>query len=118
MMPKRVLIAEDDPDVRDGLALLVGLEDDFRVIGQAENGLQVIEAAFRLTPDVVLMDIHMPFCDGLEATRKIKSKLPGIKIIILSVHTHKVGEAITAGASNFIPKDSPPEIIYSAIRAS
>jgi DNA-binding NarL/FixJ family response regulator len=116
MNSTKVLIADDDPLVRNGLVSLVDMEDDFRVIGQACDGSEAVEKTRRLNPDVILMDIQMPFCSGLEATRKIKSEFPNKRIIILTVHTNELNEAILAGASNFLVKDSPPEILFSAMR--
>jgi DNA-binding NarL/FixJ family response regulator len=94
------------------------MEDDFRVIGQASDGTEAVEKTRSLNPDVILMDIQMPFCSGLEATRKIKSEFPNKKVIILTVHTDELSEAILAGASSFLLKDSPPEILFNAMRDS
>lgn len=112
----RVLIADDDPVCRDGLDFLVNTEEDLKVIGHAQDGLEVIAKAKVLNPDVILMDIQMPFCDGVEATRRIKAEYPDTKIIILTIHTYNVSEAIRAGASNFLLKDSPPSELFNAIR--
>ena len=116
MNSKKVLIADDDPLVRNGLISLVNMEDDIMVIGQASDGVEAIEKTRMLNPDVVLMDIQMPICDGLEATRKIKTEFPKTKVIILTIHTNELKEAIIAGASCFLLKDSPPEILFKAIR--
>jgi len=118
MNSTKVLIADDDPLVRNGLVSLVDMEDGFRVIGQASDGTEAVEKTRSLNPDVILMDIQMPLCGGLEATRKIKSEFPNKKIIILTVHTDELNEAILAGASNFLLKDSPPEILFNAMRES
>lgn len=118
MVLKRVLIADDDPEVLKFLNVLISMESDFQVIGQARNGVEAIEQARNLNPDVILMDSQMPFCSGLEATKKIKSELPDTKVIILTIHTNEVSEALTAGASKYLLKDSPPDVLYSAIRAT
>jgi len=118
MVLKRVLIADDDPEVLKFLNVLISMESDFQVIGQARNGVEAIEQARNLNPDVILMDSQMPFCNGLEATKKIKSELPDTKVIILTIHTNEVSEALTAGASKYLLKDSPPDVLYSAIRAT
>jgi DNA-binding NarL/FixJ family response regulator len=112
----RVLIADDDPEVRDGLDFLVNTEEDFKVIGHAQDGLEVIAKTKVLNPDVILMDIQMPFCDGVEATRRIMAEFPNMKIIVLTIHTNSLAEAISAGASNYLLKDSPPNVLYDAIR--
>jgi DNA-binding NarL/FixJ family response regulator len=117
MNSTKVLIADDDPLVRYGLVSLVDMEDGFSVIGQATDGTEAVEKTRSLNPDVILMDIQMPFCNGLEATRKIKSEFPNKKIIIMTVHSEALNEAIVAGASYFLLKDSPPEILFSAIRS-
>lgn len=112
----KVLIADDDPVCRDGLDFLVNTEEDLKVIGHAQDGLEVIAKTKDLNPDVILMDIQMPFCDGVEATRIIKAEYPEMKIIILTIHTNSLSEAIRAGASNYLLKDSPPNVLFDAIR--
>lgn len=116
MNSTKILIADANPLVRKGLELLVDMEKDFKVIGKAVNGTEAIEKTRHLNPDVILMDLHMPYCDGLEATRQIKSEFPETAIIILTVHTNLLKEAIVAGANKFLLKDSPPEILFNAIR--
>lgn len=115
---KKVLIADDDPVVLKFLNFLVSMEHDFKVIGQARNGVEAIEQARSLNPDVILMDSQMPFCSGLEATKRIKSEFPHTKVIILTIHTNDLSEALIAGANKYLLKDSPPDVLYSAIRAT
>jgi DNA-binding NarL/FixJ family response regulator len=114
----KVLIADDDPGVLKSLNVLVSMEQDFKVIGHARNGVEAIKQARSLNPDVILMDIQMPQCSGLEATKTIKAELPDTKVIILTIHTNELSEAISAGASKYLLKDSPPDVLYSAIRAT
>jgi len=118
MIPTKVLIADANPELRNELILLLKLAGEFKVIGQARDGFEVVAKTRSLNPDVVLMDLQMPYCDGLEATRRIKSEFPNTRIIILTIHTNKLGEAINAGANMFLLKDSPPDILFSAIRKS
>jgi DNA-binding NarL/FixJ family response regulator len=117
--PARVLIADDQTLFRRGLARL--LEEDPRVtlIGQAANGNEAIEKTAALKPDVVLMDLRMPGLDGAEATRKILSEQPGVKVLILSSFDADsyVLQALGAGASGYILKDAEPAAIVSSILA-
>ncbi len=83
----RVLIADDSPDIRDGLSSLMGAQSDFFVVGIAGDGLEAVEKAKDLQPDVVIMDAQMPRMDGIDATRKIKRDFPAIRILFLSTFT-------------------------------
>ncbi len=116
----QVLIVDDNKMVRDGLKTLIELENDFSVVGDAENGIQAIEYVRVLQPDVVIMDVSMPGMDGIEAAKTIKKYHPGITITILSVYQtddykNKFKEVEIAG---WIPKSSTPEEIMVALRAS
>jgi len=112
----KVLIADDDPLMRHVLVYLVSSEDDFEVIGEAQDGEEAIKLTRLFNPDVILMDSQMPHCNGLEATRIIKSEFPETRVIILTIHSNGVKDAIQAGANKFLLKDSPPEILFSAMR--
>ena len=118
-MPLRVLIADDQALLRAGFRLILTSESDLQVVGEAADGDQAVEAARRLRPDVILMDIRMPKLDGLEATRRITSALPPPpRVIILTTYDldEYVYEALEAGASGFLLKDAPPEELINAIR--
>ncbi|QYC38393.1 Transcriptional regulatory protein LiaR [Nonomuraea coxensis DSM 45129] len=123
-MAVRVLICDDLPLIREGLALLLGV-DDIVVLGQTGDGVEAVEQARALQPDVVLMDVRMPHLDGVEATRKITAdgfaKDPDrpIKVLILTMfHTDDaVYAALRAGASGFMLKDAKPEDLLAAVRA-
>ncbi|MEU4513624.1 response regulator transcription factor [Nonomuraea wenchangensis] len=123
-MAVRVLICDDLPLIREGLALLLGVED-IVVLGQTGDGVEAVEQARALQPDVVLMDVRMPHLDGVEATRKITAdgfaKDPDrpIKVLILTMfHTDDaVYAALRAGASGFMLKDAKPEDLLAAVRA-
>jgi DNA-binding NarL/FixJ family response regulator len=121
----RVLLADDQPLVRAGLAMLIGAEPDLQVVAEVGDGEQAVAAVRDLHPDVVVMDVRMPVMDGVQATRVItqdraESSCPGIvKVIILT--TYHVDEAVyaalRAGASGFLLKDAAADELASAIRA-
>jgi DNA-binding NarL/FixJ family response regulator len=115
----RVLIADDHTIVRKGLCSLLVGENDIDVIGEARNGKEVIRSVGELSPDVIVMDIHMPLLNGIEATRNIKKKYPSVGIIILTMYSDEgyVHEALLAGASGFLIKNTIPQDLCSAIRA-
>ena len=114
-----VLVAEDHTNVRKGLCRLLEGETGIRVVGEAENGREAVALARRLLPDVVLMDITMPQLNGLEATRQIVEHGTRTKVLILTVHLDEeyAAEALRAGASGYLVKDTAPEELASAIRA-
>jgi DNA-binding NarL/FixJ family response regulator len=115
----RILLADDQPLVRTGLRMILETEPDLRVVGEAVDGLAAIAETRRLLPDVVLMDVRMPRLDGLEATRQILSQ-PAATARVLVLATFDldelVFEALAAGASGFLLKDTPPEQIVNAVR--
>lgn len=116
----RVLIADDQALVRSGFALILGVEPDLTVVGEAADGRQAIEQAAAARPDVVLMDIEMPVVNGIEATRAITSQGGGAgpRVIILTTFDRDdyVFESLRAGAAGFLLKSSPPERLVEAIR--
>lgn len=115
----RIVIADDHPIVREGLATVLNHEQDLAVVGQAKNGLEAVAKVEELGPDVVLMDLQMPEMDGVEAIQKIKESFPDIGIIILTTFDtdEHIFNGIEAGARGYLLKDSPPEEVLSAIRA-
>jgi NarL family two-component system response regulator LiaR len=116
--PIRVLIADDHHIVRKGIKVLLATEKDMQVVGEAENGLEAVEKAAALEPDVILMDIVMPEMDGIEATRKITAERPSTRILVLTSFAadDKVFPAVKAGALGYLLKDSTPEQLLEAIR--
>jgi DNA-binding NarL/FixJ family response regulator len=114
----RVLIADDQALVRVGLRKILEAEPDTEVVGEAADGDDAVAAALRLRPDVVLMDIRMPVLDGIEATRRIVSAQPAVRVLILTTFglDGYVYESLRAGASGFMLKDAPPEEIAGAVR--
>jgi DNA-binding NarL/FixJ family response regulator len=115
----RVLIADDQRAVREGLAMLVGLTDDIEVVATAENGKQAVKLAGEQRPDVVLMDLRMPEMDGAEATRTIRTMLPDTHVLVLTTYADddSLFPALQAGAHGYLTKDASAEEIERAIRA-
>ena len=115
----RILIADDHAVIRDGLSMILGLQDDFTVIGKAQDGLEAVELCRRSAPDVVIMDLMMPKLDGCAATQKITSENPDIRVLLLTSYTEssKILHAIKGGASGAIGKNAPREELLSAIRS-
>jgi DNA-binding NarL/FixJ family response regulator len=118
-MTIRVLLVDDEHMVREGFRLILETQADIRVVGEADDGAAAIDAAIRLTPDVVLMDIRMRGMDGLEAARKILSRMaqpPKVVMLTTFDYDEYVYDALKAGASAFLLKDSPPEQLAAAVR--
>lgn len=113
-----VLLAEDHVIVREGLKVLLGLEEDLEVVAEANDGHEAVELVAKLRPDVVVMDIAMPVLNGFEATRQIRHLSPESKIIILSAHNDDayVKQALAFGASGYLLKQIAPDILPRAIR--
>lgn len=120
MQKVRVLLADDHSLFREGLANILNAQSDFEVIGEAEDGLEVIVKAQELTPDLILMDITMPGCDGLEATQKIKAVLPDATIVVLTVRdeNEKLFEAIKYGAQGYILKSVRSPQLVAMLRGA
>ena len=115
----RVLIVDDQSLVRAGFRMILEAEEDIEVVGEAADGLTAVLAARETDPDVILMDVRMPNVDGLEATRRLlEGRESGPKILILTTFDldEYVYEALRAGASGFLLKDTPPEQLVEAIR--
>ena len=114
----RVLIVDDQALVRRGFRMILDAEPDVTVVGEAATGLEAVDEAARLHPDVVLMDIRMPGLDGIEATRRITAAGPKPHVVVLTTFDldEHVLEAIRAGASGFLLKDVPPEDLLRAIQ--
>lgn len=117
--PIRIVIAEDQAIVRRGSALLLSMEPDMEVVGQARNGAEAIELAQLLRPDVVLMDLHMPVKGGVAATREITRSLPGTQILVLTTldDDETVFEAVRAGAHAYLLKDADEAELLETVRA-
>ena len=114
----RVLIADDHAIVRKGIRALLATEADIEVVGEAADGKEAVEKAERLHPDVILMDLVMPGMDGIEATRRITTRQPETRILVLTsfAEDEKVFPALKAGALGYLLKDAGPEELVRAIR--
>lgn len=119
-MKKRLLLVDDHSLLREGLAGIISAQPDLQVVGQAEDGLEALVMARSLRPDLILMDIHMPSCDGLEATRLIKAELPDTIIVILTVSENedKLFEAIRCGAQGYLLKNISSAEMLTMIRGA
>ena len=119
-MSIRVLIADDQAMVRAGFRLILKPHADMEVVGEAADGREAVDAAQRLRPDVVLMDIRMPGLDGIQATRQLLASPASTRARVLILTTFDldsyVYEALRAGASGFLLKDAPPEQLVAGIR--
>jgi two-component system, NarL family, response regulator LiaR len=116
----KVIICDDQTIVREGLAMLLKLEPDIQVVGIAEDGSEAVKITEKEKPDIVLMDLKMPFMNGVEATQKIRSKYPDVKVLVLTTYDDDewVFDAIKAGASGYLLKDTPRDDLIKAIRGT
>ena len=112
----RILIVDDSAAMRDALSSLLNAAKGFEVVGFAGDGLEAVERAGELLPDVILMDAQMPNMDGVEATRHIKLNLPSVRVLSLSVFTDCLEASIAAGAEGYLMKDCEPEELFSELR--
>ena len=114
----RVLIADDQRVVREGLAMVLGLLPDVEVVGSASDGDEAVAMAADLLPDIVLMDLRMPRCDGVEATRLLRERVPAAKVVVLTTYAddRSVIAALRAGARGYLTKDASGAEIRHALR--
>ncbi|MGC4747528.1 response regulator [Micromonospora sp. DT201] len=114
----RVLIADDQRVVREGLTMVLALMKGFEVVGTAADGDEAVTLAEALRPDVVLMDLRMPRCDGIEATRRLRSEVPETKVVVLTTYSddRSVLDAFRAGARGYLTKDASGAQISEALR--
>jgi DNA-binding NarL/FixJ family response regulator len=117
--PIRVVIADDQRVVRDGLTMLIGLIDGVEVVGTASDGIEAVQLAERERPDIVLMDLRMPRMEGAEATRQIRAARPDAHVLVLTTYAddESLFPALQAGARGYLTKDASAEQIEQAIRA-
>lgn len=120
MSPTRVLLVDDHQLFREGLANILNAQPDFQVIGEANDGLEAQIKARKLKPDLILMDVSMPGCDGLEATQRIKQELPEITIVMLTVRDEddKLFQAIRSGAQGYILKSIRSKEMLEMLRGA
>lgn len=114
----KLLVTDDQELIRASLSIVLGGEEDFEIVGTAENGQKALELSKQLTPDIVLMDIHMPIMDGVEATKQLKSQCSNVKVIILTTFQELtyVREALAAGAEGYLLKAIHPKDLAAGIR--
>lgn len=116
----RVLICDDQAIIRHGLAMILKLTSDIKVIGLAENAAEALRLAEQLTPDLVLMDLKLPGMSGVEATRQIRLRHPSIQVLVLTTYDDDqwIFDALRAGACSYLLKDTPPEDLLKAMRGT
>jgi NarL family two-component system response regulator LiaR len=116
--PIRILIADDHPLVRKGIRAMLGTHPDLELVGEAENGVEAVELARKLQPDIILLDLVMPRMDGLEALARIKEDNPDARILVVTsfADDEKVFPAIKAGALGYFLKVASPDMLAQAIR--
>ncbi|WP_164824240.1 hybrid sensor histidine kinase/response regulator transcription factor [Paenibacillus elgii] len=114
----RLLLVDGQPSIRESLQMMLAREKDFEVVGLTEDGEQALEQCERLRPHVVLMDLHMPRMDGVEAAKRVKQKHPGIRVLIMTTfqETEKAVEALRSGADGYLLKSSEPQELSETIR--
>lgn len=119
MSRMKVLLVDDQLLFRKGLRALLESEDDMEVVSEASNGQEAVDKVKAFRPDVVLMDIHMPVCDGIQATRLLKAEHPELKVVILTVSDEDddLFEAIKAGAEGYLLKNLRPEELTQMLRS-
>jgi len=117
--PVRVLIADDQHLMRDGIASLLSIQEGIEVVGTAADGQQALEQALNLEPDVILMDVRMPVMDGVAATAQVSRQLPTCRVLMLTTFDDEeyVVEALRAGASGYLLKDLPASDLAQAVKA-
>lgn len=118
MSPLRILLVDDHVLFRKGLVRLLDAQPDFEVVGEAADGLEALEQARSVRPEVVLMDLRMPTCDGLEATRLIKRELPSVRVVMLSVSEEEQDflAAVRCGVDGYLVKSMRPEDLFLELR--
>jgi two-component system, NarL family, response regulator NreC len=119
-MTIRLLIVDDHAVVRSGLKMLLENERDVEIVGEASSASEAMEAALRLKPNVILMDIGLPDLSGIDATREIKKRISDVSIVALTIHEDEeyFFRMLEAGASGYVPKRAAPEELITAIRAA
>ena len=116
----RVLIVDDHPLMRKGLADILDGVDGIEVVGSAEDGAAAVALTYAVKPDIVLMDISMPGMDGIEATEKLVEMASDARVVMLTSYSEreKITQALSAGAVSYLTKDAPPDAVIRAIRSA
>ncbi|MEU6226416.1 response regulator transcription factor [Streptomyces sp. NPDC047042] len=117
--PARVVVADDQTVVREGIVMLLGLLPGIEVVGAAGDGDEAVQLVAQLAPDVVLMDLRMPRCDGVEATRRIRAEYPGTQVVVLTTFAddESLFRALRAGARGYLTKDADGDDIVRAVHS-
>lgn len=116
----RILVVDDQAIVRDGLVTVLGLAPDLEVVGEAANGLEAVERALELDPDVVLMDLRMPVLGGAEATGRLRTQAPRSAVVVLTTYgdDESIAAALAAGARGYLTKDAGRGELAAAVRSA
>lgn len=116
--PTKVMIVDDHSIMRDGLQEMLERSEDFQVVGQARDGVEAVDAAQRLKPDVIIMDVIMPLKNGIDACREIMATVPGTRVLVLTASTNDntVVDAIAAGATGYLQKFTGKDKLLATIR--
>lgn len=114
----RILLADDHPILREGLRAVLETQPDFEVIAEAVNGLEAVQLALALQPDILLLDLEMPLLDGVETIRRLRQQQPQFRIIVFTAfdNDERIIHAVQAGANGYLLKEAPRDQIFSAIR--
>ncbi|MGR4847364.1 response regulator [Streptomyces sp. LARHCF252] len=117
--PARVVVVDDQTVVREGIVMLLGLLPGIEVVGAAGDGEEAVRLVAELAPDVVLMDLRMPRCDGVEATRRIRAQHPGTRVVVLTTYAddESLFPALAAGARGYLTKDADGDEIVRAVHS-
>jgi DNA-binding NarL/FixJ family response regulator len=120
MNPVRILLADDQALFREGLRTLLSMESSIEIAGEAANGVEAVEAARTVQPDLVLMDLRMPVMGGVEATRRVRDACPQSRVLVLTTfqEDEEIFDALRAGACGYLLKDTPSEKLVEAIHAA
>jgi DNA-binding NarL/FixJ family response regulator len=118
--PLRVIVADDQATVRDGLVVLLGMTEGIDVVGSAANGREALDVAERTRPDVILLDLRMPVLDGIETTRQLSSRHPDVAVVVLTTYADDASiiDALEAGARSYLTKNAARADIAQALRSA